>query len=402
MMAPCSEGSSAAHCAVSTMQKRRSKMFSPRATSVAVSMLLLSVACAKGVAQEADGGGAVGRTVVVSAKPPSVRDLPIRLSYTAEIQPIQAADIKSVEARGFIRTIRVDKGDRVKKGQVLVTVDCPDFRSRRRQAEEEIRNILAVKTNAERILGRLKLMRDQKLIAQMELDGAQANFDAASARLQNAKERLSEVDELIAYCTMRAPFHGEVSARHRDPGAPVRPGDRPILTIMRIDAVRVWVNVVERDAPYVKLDLPAELIVQGLPDKKFSGKVTRFVKGFDPRTRTLLTEIEIANPDGHLKPGMFGRVTLLVESRPKAVMVPATAVLTQECLTQERQMCSWVYVVRSDCKGVSGPCTRRREVSVGYASGEEVEIRKGVAPEDNVVYSGRDLVADGTPVRLLQ
>jgi hypothetical protein len=65
-------------------------------------------------------------------------------------------------------------------------------------------------------------------------------------------------------------------------------------------------------------------------------------------------------------------------------------------------MCSWVYVVRSDCKGVSGPCTRRREVSVGYASGEEVEIRKGVAPEDNVVYSGRDLVADGTPVRLLQ
>ena len=108
---------------------------------------------------------------------------------------------------------------------------------------------------------------------------------------------------------------------------------------MRIDKVRVLVGVVERDAAYVKDGVPAELTLPGTVVKKFLGKVSRFVRGFDLRTRTLLTEVEIDNPDGLLKPGMYARVSLLVEKRPNAVMVPGSAVLTQECL--EKDLFSW-------------------------------------------------------------
>jgi len=331
--------------------------------------------------------------VPVRAKKPSVRELPVRLEYPAEIAPIQTADIKSIEARGFIRKILVDKGDRVKKGQVLVTVDCPDYRNRSRQASEEIRSVRAVFGNAKRVYERLKPMLAGQYISQTELDNAEAVFLGAQARLRTAEARRSEVNEVLGYCTMAAPFDGEVSARLRDPGAQVRPGGSPILTLMRIDTVRVWVNVVERDATHVKLGLPATLRVHGVPGKRFEGVVTRFVQGFDRRTRTLLTEVELKNPEGLLKPGMFGRLSIVVETKPNAVLVPQSAVLTQECATAERSRCSWVYVVENGH-------TRRVEVSVGYESGDEIEIRKGVAANDLVVYAGRDLVADGTPVKL--
>lgn len=364
----------------------------------------LALACAAAVAALPGCGGGdaaarvtvVQRVVPVRARKPVRKELPITLSYPAEVGPIQTADIKSVEARGFIRQIFVDRGDHVKKGQVLVTVDCPDFRSRRVQAEADLRSVGATRQNAKRILERLAPMRAERLIAPQEIDNAQAGFDAADARVRGAEAKLSEVNEVVGYCTMRAPFAGEVSARHRDPGAQVRPGGRPILTLMRIDAVRVSVNVVERDASYVKVGLPATLRLSALPGRVFEGKVTRFVNGFDPRTRTLLTEVELhQSEEGLLKPGMFGRLQLVVERRPNTILVPHSAVLTQECATSERQQCSWVYVVKD---GLS----HRVEVQVGYDTGEEVEVRRGLSGDELVIVSGRDLVADGTPVKLVQ
>jgi RND family efflux transporter MFP subunit len=335
------------------------------------------------------------KVIRVRAKPPKVRDLPVKLSYAAEIQPIQSADMKSIEARGFVRAIYVDKGDKVRKGQLLVSVDCPDYRSRKRQAEEEIRNMGALFANARRVYERLQPMRAQNFISQMELDNARGNNDSLEARLRNAEASLAEINETLGYCEMRSPFDGEVAARHKDPGAQVRPGGRPVLTLMRIDVVRVWVNVVERDVSYVRKGLPVELSVYALPGKKFPGKVTRFVRGLDASSRTLLAEIEIENPRRLLKPGMFGRVDLFVAHHPGALLVPQSALLTQECRPEEMQSCTWVYLVQEGR-------ARRVEVKAGYTDGDDVEIVKGIRATDQVVYMGRDLLGDGSAVRLLQ
>jgi membrane fusion protein (multidrug efflux system) len=354
------------------------------------------------------------KTVVATRLPsvkvqrPSVRDLPIRLTYPAELQAIQAADIRPIEAKGYVRKLTVDKGSKVKTGQLLALVDCPEYHARRKQASEAIRAAKSVYTNAKLTLSRIAPMREKNFVSQIDVDNAQAAYDSAEARLKNEEARLVEVEHLLGYCEIRAPFNGEVTMRYVDPGEQVRPGGPPLLSLVRRDAMRVQVNVVERDAVNMREGLPVELTVHGLTGESFHGKVTRLVRSLDPRTRTLLTEIEIPNPDGVLTPGMFGRVSVVVDRRKRAILVPATAVLATDTGTS-------VFVIREERvtripkKGAFGLDIEstvregravRAPVEIGFDTGEEVEILKGLRASDSVVVMGRDLIKDGALVRV--
>jgi RND family efflux transporter MFP subunit len=339
-------------------------------------------------AKETRAPEASAKIVRVKVQKPAVRDLPIRLTYPAELQAIQAIDIRPVEAKGFVRRITVDKGDKVRKGQLLVVVDCPEYHERKRQALERIRSAKAIYDNAKLTLGRLKPMLAQNFVSPIEVDNAQAAFDSSAANLKNAEAYLSEVNHLLEYCEIRAPFRGEVAMRYVDPGHQVRPGGRPLLSLNRRDAMRVHLNVVERDAVHIREGLPAELTVQGLPGETFHGRVTRFVRSVDPRTRTLLVEIEIPNPDSVLQPGMFGRVSLVVDRHARAILIPAAALLATDNGT-------FTFVVRDGR-------VRRVPVKTGYDTGEEVEVLQGLRGNEAVVVVGRDLINDGAAVEVVE
>ena len=328
---------------------------------------------------------AVSRRVPrVKVARPVVRGLLVRLSYPASLEAIQAAEIRPVEAKGFVRKLTVDKGDKVKKGQLLVQIDCPEIHDKRRQATQAIRAAKAMFANAQVTLSRLEAMRRKQFVSQLETDNAQAVQDTTQARLKNDEARLAEVDNMLAYCTIRAPFSGEVAMRFADVGEQVRPGGRPLLLIVRRDAMRVQVSIPERDAAQIREGLPAELTVQGLPGESFFGKVTRFNRTVDAATRTMLVEIEIPNPSGVLKPNMFGRVQLTVTRFPRAMIVPATAVLATEAGT-------YIFVVRD------GKATRL-QVKVGHDSGDEVQILGGLSARDQVILVGRDAITEGAAV----
>lgn len=322
----------------------------------------------------------------VKVQRPNVRGLLVRLSYPASLEAIQAAEIRPVEAKGFVRKLTVDKGDKVKKGQLLVQIDCPELHEKRRQALQAIRGAKALFENAKVTLKRLEAMRKKQFVSQLETDNAQAVHDTTQARLKNDEARLTEADNMLAYCTIRAPFSGEVAMRFADVGEQVRPGGRALLLIMRRDAMRVQVSVPEREAVYIREGLPAELTVQGLPGESFFGKVTRFNRTVDPSTRTMHVEIEIPNPSGVLKPNMFGRVQLTVSQFPRAMILPATAVLATEAGT-------YAYVVR-------GGKATRVTVKVGHDAGDEVQILEGLSPRDQVIVVGRDLITEGAPVEV--
>jgi RND family efflux transporter MFP subunit len=322
----------------------------------------------------------------VKVQRPGTRDLPIRLTYPAELEAIQAADIRPIEAKGFVRKLTVDKGSKIRRGQLLALVDCPEYHALRKQASEGIRSSRAIYKNAKITLDRLAPMRARNFVSQLDIDNAQAAYEGAEARLKNDEARLAEVDHLLGYCEIRAPFDGEVTMRFIDPGEPVRPGGPPLLTVVRRSVMRVQLHVVERDAALLREGLPVELTVHGLSGESFHGKVTRVVRSLDPRTRTLFAEIEIPNPDGALKPGMFGRVSLVVDRHRRAVMVPATALLATDAGT-------WVYVV------IDG-LARRLPVKVGHDVGEEVEVTEGLRGSEWVVVMGRDLIREGAAVQV--
>lgn len=337
-------------------------------------------------AKEEEAAASGPKIPTVRAQRPTVRDLPIRLTYPAELQAIQAYDIRPIEAKGFITQITVDKGDRVKKGQLLVAVDCPEYHARRKQAMEGIRSARAIYVNSKLILERIEPMRRQNFVSQLEVDSAQAAYDSSEARLKNAEARLAEMDYLLGFCQIRAPFDGEVTGRFMDAGAQVRPGGRPILSIMRRDVMRIQLNAVERDEPHIRDGLPADLTLYGVPDQTFRGTVTRVVRQLDPRTRTFLVEIEIPNPANVLQPGMFGRLSLVVDRHSRAILLPAAALLATDTGT-------WAYVVREGR-------AHRVPVSVGHDTGEEIEILKGLQGNEMVVVAGRDLLSDGAEVRV--
>lgn len=332
--------------------------------------------------------------VSVRAEKPVVRDLEVRLSYPAELQPFARSRIRSVGARGVVRAVYVDKGDKVRKGQRLVTVDCPDYEMRQRQAEKEVRNLSAFHENTRRIVGRLRPVRAQKLIAQQELDVAEATHDVALERRKAAERMVEEAKASLGFCEIRAPFSGEVGMRWLDPGAQLRPGPTEILRLIDISKIRVWVNVVERDARYLRDGLPVELRVVGLPKHVFKGKVTRFARGLDNRSRTVLTEIVLPNRHRLLRPGMFGRVEIVAEKRAAAVVVPEKALLTQACGDFGEKTCDWVYVL-------DGDKARRVPVVRGHEMATSVQIAKGLRGDERIVTQGRELVGDGSLVRVV-
>jgi membrane fusion protein (multidrug efflux system)/multidrug efflux system membrane fusion protein len=177
--------------------------------------------------------------------------------------------------------------------------------------------------------------------------------------------------------------------RKLDPGALVGPATGPILTVARTDVMRVFVGVNERDAVDVALGQQVQVTVDALPEKNFSGPVIRFAPAFDPMTRTLDVEVDLPNPTGFLRPGMFGRAAIRVGLHKDAVVLPVSAV-------QVNENAAFVFVVGAGNK------VQRRKVELGVDGGDWLEIVKGLKPGDRVVTVGIDGLSDGALVRLEQ
>jgi membrane fusion protein (multidrug efflux system) len=202
---------------------------------------------------------------------------------------------------------------------------------------------------------------------------------------------LAQAETNLAYSYIRAPFAGYVSERNLDPGAYVTSATtstsintRGILSLHDIDTVRILIEVVEKDIPLVKIGQTAEVRAEAYPDQVFEGTVTRVVHALNRATRTMTVEIDLPNKDRRLKGGMFARVEAVVGTHPKAVQIPIDAVSRLEDM-------QYVYVVQ-DGKA------QRVNVEIGARDENRVEITKGLAGNEQIVVSGKDLVHDGTPV----
>lgn len=304
--------------------------------------------------------------------PVEVRDVPVEVRAPVDLRPIARADVVS-KTLGYLDTVLVDRGDRVRAGQLLAIVrpsDLPDQLAAARATVE------LAKANRDRV----EKLAPSGVVSQQEQQQAEANFAAASANLAALATRLGETQ-------ITSPLDGFVSVRRLDPGALVGPnsGAVPILTVERVDTLRVFVPVNERDAAGVKVGLSAHVEVDALEGRSYAGTVSRVSPAFDPVTRTLDAEVQLKNP-GELRSGMYGRGAIVLAVHPKAIVVPAGAVL----LSGGR---AWAFVVE-------GEKARRVEVKLGFDGGDWLEITSGLSPGAEVVTAGADALADGSPVRV--
>ena len=345
------------------------------------------------------------RILTVGTMSPIKQDLDVRLTYTADLIPNQLVNIFS-RVDGYIAKIYVDKGDLVKANQLLVEIDHTDYVHAVNQAKA---NLLSAKAkvvqqeaavrNAALTLDRMQALIKDQFVSQQDLDTALVNRDAALALQDSLRAQVQQMDVALAqavtnlaYASIRAPFAGYIAERNLDPGAYVSGTtaststmSRGILSVHDVETVRTLIEVVEKDVPLVKVGQRADVRAEAYPNEVFEGTVTRIVQALNRATRTMTVEVDLPNKDHRLKGGMFARVEVLVGKHPQAIQIPLDAVSRLE----ESQ---YVYVVK-DGKAHQVP------VELGARAENRVEVVKGLAGDEQVIVSGKDLVSEGAAVQ---
>ena len=281
---------------------------------------------------------------------------------------------------GYLKTLDVDIGDRVANGQTLATIEVPELLAERAKYQAQVE---AAKAEYQRVSEARKSA--PSLVMPLTVDNAKAGYDVAKANL----ERL---ETMLSFAKITAPFSGVVTKRWVDPGAFIPAAtsssaarDAAILTLMDASKLRVQVAIPEPDAPFIKDGLSAQITVDELPGKVFHGTVTRYAHALDEDTKTMLTEIDIPNPNGELLPGMFATVKLKLERKQNALLVP------DEALVIGKNSASVFTVVDQKAKLVP--------VKIGFNDGRSAEILSGLRPDEPVALAGKQMLTDGQKIR---
>lgn len=220
---------------------------------------------------------------------------------------------------------------------------------------------------------------------------AEADYEAAKARLEVAQADLAYAQTMLGYATIAAPYDGVVTRRSVDTGHFVQPaasGANPLLVVARVDEVRVFLDVPEMEAGLADKGDPVRLDVQSLNGQVLRAPVTRTSWSLDPANRSLRLEVDVANENAVLRPGMYAAGNVELERRENVLTLPAAAIVRAEGDT-------YCCVVKA------GKVVRRR-VELGLRVGADVEVLTGIGEQDDVVLARADGLADGQPVDVIQ
>ena len=325
--------------------------------------------------------------LVVVAKV-ATRDVAVEVHAPVELRPLAQAEVGS-KTLGLLDAVLVDRGDRVKRGQLLALVRPSDLPDQLVSARGTLSQTQASASLARKNFERAAQLAPSGVVSQQELQQSQAALATAEAQEAAAKAQVGAFATRLGETRIESPLDGVVTVRRLDPGALVGPtASGTIITVARVDVLRVFVTVNERDVHLVKLGQEAHVEVDALAGRSIKGTVARLSPTLDPATRTLDAEVQIDNAGGELKPGMFGRASIVVANHPGVPVAPATAV---QISSGKR----WAFVLKGDK-------VERREVTVGVDEGDWLEITKGVVAGEEIVTTGIDSISDGSTVRAMR
>jgi RND family efflux transporter MFP subunit len=342
------------------------------------------------------------------------------LTIAGEFKPFQNVDVHA-KVVGYIKVIYVDVGDHVKAGQTLAVLEIPELAAELtgadaavRRSKEEIRRSEGDLTRAQSAHAaahsaytRLKEAAEARagLVAQQEIDDSQAKdleleaqvssssaaLSAAQQQLQVAEANQKQYAALSDYSRIVAPFSGVITARYADTGALIAAGtsnsaqSMPVVRLAEISRLRLVLPIPESVAAEIHLGDPVKARVQAL-NRDIVGKVSRFADSLDRQTRTMETEIDFDNRDGHLIPGMYAETQLSLRERKDALTIPLQAV------TRNGDDAT-VLAVNSQS------IIEERQVKLGLEDSARVEVLSGLTDGDRVVIGNRSQFHAGQKVQ---
>jgi len=311
---------------------------------------------------------------------------------------LQAYEESPIFARtsGYLVRWYKDMGSRVNKDELLATIDTPEVDQELNQARATRQQIVAQLELAKISAERWENLRKSDSVSAQEADQQTSGYRQAQANLAAAEANVRRLEQLEGFKKVYAPFSGVITRRNVDPGTLINAGTGApgtgaaggeLFVIARVDHLRVYTDVPQAYAPFIKVGGTATITLQEFPGERFLAEVERTAEAIDPNTRTLRTEVDVPNKSGRLLPGSLGQVHYVVGSNINKVTVPVNAMLF-------RSEGPRLAVVGPDQK------IQLRPISIGRDYGTTLEILAGVSTPDRVVINPPDSLDDGQQVNL--
>jgi RND family efflux transporter MFP subunit len=285
---------------------------------------------------------------------------------TATVEPQDKNSI-APSAPGRIRTILVEVGQHVIKGQKLVQMDVANLSNQESQIE-----------NLKRTYKRTQELFNVGGASQQELDNAKLLFDIAQTNLKNMSENTFLLSPISGVITERNYYNGDMYS-----------GQKPVLVVMNINPVKIMINVSESNYSKIKLGMPIDVKFDIFQGAKFQGKVSLIYPTIDDKSRTFPVEIRLNNNNNKIRPGMFSRVTIEF-GKVKRIMVP-----DQSIIKQSGSGARFVYVYNEGK-------VKYKPVEIGRRFDSDYEIISGVTVGDQIVVAGQSKLVDGASAKVIK
>lgn len=328
-------------------------------------------------------------------------DVEQKLNFLGNVSALQEVKVYSTIPTRIV-DMRVDIGQKVKKGQVLALVDDEKIKQAVAQAEAALEAARAQYRNVEVEYNRIQRLFKENAVSQAQFDGVKTQYEASASTVKQLEAALNNARAQLKDCTISAPIDGVIASRLLNEGDQAAP-QIPIFTIVQSDQVKIDIEVVEAQIELVKPGQKAYIEVNAYPERRFVGRINKIYPTVNPVSRTVTAEVLVDNPEGLLKPGMYAKVVVVVASHKGVLVIPRYALLERttleylggEITNTEVKVNRYVYVV-------SDSIALERPVQIGIEDGKLVEILSGLKPNQLVVTLGQHNLYDSAIVAIVK
>ena len=355
-----------------------------RAGSVVMAILLcagvsLNIGCKK-QEQKVAGENAVN-VQVWTAETRSLRPF---VESIGTLNPYEIVNVSS-ELDGILKTIHVDEGSPVTRGQVIAEIKETDYQLAVEQATAILKQAEAALANAKQEHVRKEALYREELVTKQQFDDIVARLAVAQGDVERAVAGLDLAKEKLTKTKIHAPMAGSIKEKKVTAGDYIRNGTL-LVSIIRTDLLKLLFSVSEKDVGSLRAGQDVSFAVDAFPGREFRGQVKTIYPSLEEKTRSLQIEAVVANADRSLKPGLFARVTLYTGLARDTVVVPITALLYDNATTK-------LFVAEGDR-------AKERKVRIGRKYGEFMEILEGLKAKEIVVTVGQNNLMEGVLVNV--
>jgi RND family efflux transporter MFP subunit len=355
-----------------------------RAGAVIMAVLLSAAVSASVGCQKKEQTVQKERTINVRVWTSENRSLRPFVESIGTLNPYEVVTVSS-ELDGILKSIQVDEGSSITRGQVVAEIKETDYRLAVELAAAVLKQAEAGLANAKQEHQRKEALYREELVTKQQFDDVVAHLALDQGDLERAKAGLDLAQEKLTKTKIFAPMAGSVKEKKVTAGDYVRNGTF-LISVIRTDLLKLSFSVTEKDVGRLREGQDVSFAVDAFPGREFRGQVKTIYPSLEEKTRSLQVEAVVTNADRSLKPGLFARVTLYTGSARSTVVTPITSILYDNSTTK-------LFVVEGDR-------AKERKVKIGRKYGEFMEITEGLKEKEIVVTVGQNNLMEGVLVNV--